>query len=72
MLFKGTKKNAKEIAETIDNIGGSLMPLQVKKCTCYYTKTLDTHLDTSLDLLSDMFLILGLMKKILRLRKMLF
>ena len=30
MLFKGTKKNAKEIAETIDNIGGSLMPLQVK------------------------------------------
>ena len=56
LLFKGTKKrNAKEIAETIDNIGGQLNAFTGKECTCYYTKTLDTHLDTSLDLLSDMF-----------------
>lgn len=56
MLFKGTKKRtAKEIAETIDNIGGQLNAFTSKECTCYYTKTLDTYLDTSLDLLSDMF-----------------
>ena len=55
MLFKGTKtRTAKEIAETIDNIGGQLNAFTGKECTCYYTKTLDTHLDTSLDLLSDM------------------
>ena len=56
MLFKGTqKRTAKEIAETIDNIGGQLNAFTGKECTCYYTKTLDTHLDTSLDLLADMF-----------------
>lgn len=56
MLFKGTeKRNAKEIAESIDNIGGQLNAFTGKECTCYYTKTLDTHLDVALDVLSDMF-----------------
>ncbi|KNY25132.1 M16 family metallopeptidase [Pseudobacteroides cellulosolvens] len=56
MLFKGTNtRSAKDIAESIDNIGGQLNAFTGKECTCYYTKTLDTHIDIALDVLSDMF-----------------
>lgn len=56
MLFKGTStRSAKEIAESIDNIGGQLNAFTGKECTCYYAKTLDTHIDIALDVLSDMF-----------------
>ncbi|MCR4434313.1 MAG: pitrilysin family protein [Clostridiales bacterium] len=56
MLFKGTEsKSAKEIAETIDNIGGQLNAFTGKECTCFYAKTLDAHINISLELLSDMF-----------------
>lgn len=55
MLFKGTsKRSAKDIAECIDAIGGQINAFTGKECTCYYTKTLDTHLDIALDVLSDM------------------
>ncbi len=56
MLFKGTsKRSAKDIAECIDAIGGQINAFTGKECTCYYTKTLDTHLDIAVDVLSDMF-----------------
>lgn len=56
MLFKGTKnRSAKQIAECIDSIGGQINAFTGKECTCYYTKTLDTHIDIALDVLSDMF-----------------
>ncbi|RCX13873.1 putative Zn-dependent peptidase [Anaerobacterium chartisolvens] len=56
MLFKGTqRRSAKDIAESIDNIGGQLNAFTGKECTCYYTKTLDTHFEFALDVLSDMF-----------------
>ncbi|TYQ13233.1 UNVERIFIED_CONTAM: putative Zn-dependent peptidase [Acetivibrio alkalicellulosi] len=56
MMFKGTdKRTAKEIAQTIDNIGGQLNAFTGKECTCYYTKTLDSHFEKSLDVLADMF-----------------
>lgn len=55
MMFKGTeKRSAKDIAESIDNIGGQLNAFTGKECTCYYTKTLDSHLELSVDVLSDM------------------
>jgi len=55
MLFKGTnKRSAKEIAESIDNIGGQLNAFTSKECTCYYAKTLDEHIDIAVDVLSDM------------------
>lgn len=55
MMFKGTeKRSAKEIAESIDNIGGQLNAFTGKECTCYYTKTLDSHMDIALDVLTDM------------------
>lgn len=56
MMFKGTKKRtAAKIADSIDSIGGQINAFTGKECTCYYTKTLDTHLDIALDVLSDMF-----------------
>ncbi|NJD03294.1 MAG: insulinase family protein [Ruminiclostridium sp.] len=56
MLFKGTeKRNAKDIAESIDNIGGQLNAFTGKECTCFYAKTLDSHIDLVLDVLSEMF-----------------
>lgn len=56
MLFKGTeKRTAKEIAESIDNIGGQLNAFTGKECTCYYAKILDSHIDVAMDVLSDMF-----------------
>jgi len=55
MLFKGTEKlSAKGIAETIDNIGGQINAFTGKECTCYFTKTLDTHMQIAFETLSDM------------------
>jgi len=55
MLFKGTEtKTAKDIAMTIDNIGGQINAFTGKECTCYYTKTLDSDLETGIELISDM------------------
>ncbi len=56
MLFKGTeKRTAKEIAESIESIGGQINAFTGKECTCYYTKTLDTHLTTAMEILADIF-----------------
>lgn len=56
MLFKGTEKRSpKEIAETLDAVGGQLNAFTSKEYTCYYAKVLDEHLDIAVDLLSDMF-----------------
>ncbi|MFZ5353770.1 MAG: M16 family metallopeptidase [Bacillota bacterium] len=56
LLFKGTKnRTAKDIANSIDKIGGQLNAFTSKECTCYYAKVLDSHFDIALDVLSDMF-----------------
>jgi predicted Zn-dependent peptidase len=55
MMFKGTaNRSAKAIAEDIDRIGGSINAFTGKEATCYYVKTLSTHIGESLDVLSDM------------------
>lgn len=55
MLFKGTKKrNAKQIAESIEDVGGQINAFTGKETTCFYVKVLDTHLELSFDILSDM------------------
>ncbi len=57
MLFKGTeKRTAKEIAGSIDKIGGQLNAFTAKECTCFYAKVLDSHFDIALDVLSDMLM----------------
>lgn len=56
MLFKGTqKRNAKQIAETIDAVGGQINAFTGKESTCFYTKTLDSHYEVAIDLLADIF-----------------
>ena len=57
MMFKGTKnRTAKEIADTVDAVGGQLNAFTAKEHTCYYMKVLDTHLNLAVDILSDMLL----------------
>lgn len=57
MFFKGTnKRNPREIAECVENLGGQLNAFTSKETTCYYVKNLYTHLDLSLEILSDIML----------------
>ena len=56
MMFKGTeKRTALNIADTMDAVGGQLNAFTSKEHTCYFTRTLDTHLDVAMDVISDMF-----------------
>lgn len=56
MLFKGTKtRTAAELASSFDAIGGQVNAFTTKENTCYYARTLDTHLLEAADLLCDMF-----------------
>lgn len=57
MLFKGTsKRSAKDIASEMDAIGGQMNAFTSKEYTCYYARTLSTHIEKSIDIISDMFL----------------
>ncbi len=57
MLFKGTRRRtARQIAETMDSVGGNLNAFTDKETTCYYAKVMDRHVALALDVLSDMFL----------------
>jgi predicted Zn-dependent peptidase len=55
MVFKGTKKRTvKEIAQSIESVGGYLNAFTSKEHTCYYARVLDEHLELATDVLSDM------------------
>ena len=57
MLFKGTqRRTARQIAETMDSVGGNLNAFTDKETTCYYAKVIDRHVPLALDVLADMFL----------------
>lgn len=57
LMFKGTeKRNAKDIAESLDAVGGQLNAFTAKEYTCYYAKVLDEHFSLAVDVLSDMVL----------------
>jgi predicted Zn-dependent peptidase len=57
MIFKGTtRRTALDIAKEFDAIGGQCNAFTSKENTCYYAKVMDTHVDTMMDLLSDIFL----------------
>jgi len=57
MLFKGTqRRTAREIAETMDGVGGNLNAFTDKETTCYYAKVIDHHVPLAIDVLADMFL----------------
>ena len=55
MAFKGTKKrNARQIAEDIDRIGGQINAFTGKEATCYYVKTIGTNLQKGAEVILDM------------------
>ena len=54
MLFKGTKKRtAKEIASSLESVGGALNAFTGREHTCYFARVLDEHLNIAIDVLSD-------------------
>ncbi len=54
LIFKGTKKrNAREISETIEGLGGELNGFTGKEYACYYVKLPSRHLEKAIELLSD-------------------
>lgn len=55
MFFKGTEnRTALQIAECIEDVGGQINAFTGKEATCFYIKALDSYLDLSLDVISDM------------------
>ena len=55
MVFKGTSnRSSKEIADAIASVGGNLDAFTSKDCTCFYARTLQEHLYTAIDIISDM------------------
>jgi len=57
MIFKGTKKRtAFQIAKEFDAIGGQTNAFTSAENTCYHAKVMGTHLETMVDILSDIFL----------------
>ncbi len=57
MIFKGTqRRSAYQIAKEFDAIGGHTNAFTTMESTCYHGKVMDTHLDTMVDILSDIFL----------------
>ncbi|NCB04785.1 MAG: insulinase family protein [Clostridia bacterium] len=56
MLFKGTDtRTAAQLAADFDAIGGQVNAFTTKEHTCYYCRTLDSHLQEAAGLLCDMF-----------------
>lgn len=56
MFFKGTKnRNAQDIAEAFDAIGGQVNAFTSKEYTCYYARVLDTYKEYAIEILTDMF-----------------
>lgn len=54
IVFKGTKKrSAKDIASSLESIGGILNAFTSREQTCYIARILDEHLEEAVDVLSD-------------------
>ncbi len=55
MLFKGTsRRSARDISVTIDEIGGQINAFTAKEYTCFYARCMDSDLELVLDVLTDM------------------
>lgn len=55
MLFKGTaKRSAQDIAQEIEDVGGSLGAATSKENTCFYGRVMGDQLPVAIDLLTDM------------------
>ena len=57
MVFKGTeRRNAREIAEEIEAVGGHLNAYTSRENTAYYAKVLKEDINLAVDLVSDIFM----------------
>ena len=57
LLFKGTeRREAREIAEEVESLGGSLNAFTGREVTCYHARVLGEHVPIAVDVLSDLFL----------------
>jgi predicted Zn-dependent peptidase len=57
LLFKGgSRYSAVEIAQVFDGLGGELNAATSREYTVVYARILDAHLETALDVMSDMLL----------------
>ncbi|HTY36560.1 MAG TPA: pitrilysin family protein [Bacteroidota bacterium] len=55
MVFKGTRnRSVKEIARSIESVGGYMNAFTGKEHTCYYARVLDEHTSLAVDVLSDL------------------
>jgi predicted Zn-dependent peptidase len=55
MVFKGTKRRSvREIAQSLESLGGYLNAFTTKEHTCFYARVLDRHVSEALDVLSDL------------------
>jgi predicted Zn-dependent peptidase len=55
LLFKGTDKySAQDIAEVFDGLGGELNAATSREHTVVYARVADQHLETAIDVMSDM------------------
>jgi predicted Zn-dependent peptidase len=55
LLFKGTaRRSARDIAETLDAVGGEMNAFTSKEVTCFYARVLDRDLPVAFDVLADM------------------
>lgn len=55
LLFKGTKsRSAQELKESIEGKGGSFNAFTAEELVCYHIKILQQHMETGIDILSDM------------------
>ncbi len=57
MAFKGTKKRSvRDIAQSLESVGGYLNAFTGKEHTCYYARVLDEFVPLAIDVLSDIVL----------------
>ena len=55
MVFKGTsKRDVKQIAASLESLGGSLNGFTSREHTCYVARVLDEFLDEAVDVLADL------------------
>jgi len=55
MVFKGTRRRtAKQIASSLESIGGSLNGFTSREHTCFTARVLDLYLEEAIDVLADM------------------
>lgn len=55
MVFKGTKnRSVRNIAQSLESLGGYLNAFTTKEQTCFYARVLDLHVGEAMDVLADL------------------